>query len=174
MKKLTLKNAKRYALEKFKVLPNLHYLWNILHSEMLIETLKLLIKKEPSDRLKALAWVHDIGKIISEEDHAKMSMKILQNEFELDEIDKDCILNHGSSSKPKTPLGGLFYCADGLSLFLPKSITFKFYAESKENKNFDEIQLNIEQLYQKYKIKYSDYNDAVFLLEKLFKNITNP
>lgn len=174
MKKLTQENAKAYALENFKKLPELYTEWNTIHSEEIINILDILIsnKKINKEKLFALAWVHDIGKIKSEENHAKISVEILKEEFELDGVDIDCILNHGSSAEPKTKEGKLFRYADGLSLFVPKIINFKFYAEAKEGLGFEKIQESIKELYEKYKIKYSDSEEVLELLDKLF-NITN-
>ncbi|MDI6738435.1 MAG: HD domain-containing protein [Nanoarchaeota archaeon] len=172
MKKLTLTTAQEYALRTLRELPDLYYQWNILHSESVIKVLELLLPDENKEKLFALAWVHDIGKIKSEEGHAGISLEILKEEFELDEIDTDCILNHGSSEKPKTKEGKIFRYADGLSLFTAKMINFRFYAESKEGMSFDEINARIAKLYEKYKLKYSDSEKAISLLKGLFeKNV---
>ncbi len=175
MRKLTKENAKKYALEKFKQMPELHFKWNIIHSESIIEILKILTKnkKVNTDKLFALAWVHDIGKIVSEENHARLSLEILKKDFYLDEIDIDCILNHGSSKNPKTKEGKLFRYADGLSLFTNKAINFKFFAEAKEGSTFEEIKERIKKAYEKYKLRYSDSEEAIKLLENLYnKNIS--
>ena len=171
MKKLTLENAKEYALEKFKALPELESQWNYLHSEAIIEVLKVLISDASVDKEKlfALAWVHDIGKIKSEENHAQIGAEILKKEFELGEIELDCILNHSSSFKPKTKEGDMFHYADGLSLFLPESINFMFSIGAKEGKSFEKIKEEIKSFYDKYRIKYSESKEATKLLDKLFK-----
>lgn len=171
MRKLTLSNAREFALGKFKQLPELYFQWNVLHSEGIIRLLKLMDpdKKFNMDKLYALAWVHDIGKIKSEEGHAEASLDILKQEFELDEIDRDCILNHGSSAKPKTEEGELFRYADGLSLFTPQMVNFKFYAEAKEGLSFVEIMEELKRIYEKYKLKYSESKQAIKLLKELFE-----
>lgn len=172
MKKLTPSTAQEYALRKFRELPDLYCQWNILHSESIIRVLGLLLPDENKEKLFALAWVHDIGKVNSEEGHAEISLEILKGEFELDEVDIDCILNHGSSEKPKTKEGKMFRYADGLSLFTAKMVNFRFYAESKEGMSFDEISTRIAKLYEKYKLKYSDSEEAMSLLNGLFeKNV---
>lgn len=173
MKKLTQKNAKEYALNKFKQLSELPYQWNVMHSKGIIEILDKLISDEKfnKEKLFALAWIHDTGKIKSIKNHAEVGVEILKKEFELDEIDIDCILRHGSSSEPKTKEGKVFRYSDGLSLFLPEVIKFKFYAEDKEGKSFDEIKDGIENMYEKYKESYSDSKEVLDLLDKLFQDI---
>jgi HD superfamily phosphodiesterase len=173
MKKLNQVNAKGYALDKFKELPDLNYQWNLIHSEGIIEILNILIKNDEfnKEKLFALAWIHDIGKIKSEENHAEIGFDILRKDFELDEIDKDCILNHGSSSVPKTKEGRIFRYADGLSLFVPKTIKFRFYAESKEGMSLKEIQDDIKKMYSKYLEKYLDSEEVVSLLKRLFEGV---
>jgi len=170
MKALTLENAKEYTVKKFKELPNLYYQWNIIHSEGMIAILKILVSNKNIDkeRLFALAWIHDIGKIKSDKDHAEISLGILEKEFKLNETDRDCILNHGSSGTPKTEEGKVFRYADGLSLFFPKTINFKFYAEAKEGFKFEEVQKRIMEMYERYKVKYSNSPEILSLLEKLF------
>ncbi len=174
MERLTIENSKEYALKKFKEkLPELYYRWNVLHSEGIIKILDILIEDPSIDKNKlfALAWVHDVGKVISEEGHAEKSIEILKQDFDLDEIELDCILNHGSSSKPKTKEGEFFRYSDGLSLFLPEIIKFRFYGEAKEGKSFEEINELIKKSYQKYKDKYSDSEKATILLDDLFNKL---
>ena len=170
MKQLTEENAREYALEKFKELHELNCKWNLLHSEGIIKILKILCKDKIIDKSKlfALAWVHDIGKTISEENHAKLSLDILKKEFILDEIDIDCILNHGSSGNPKTEEGKIFKYADGLSLFTKEVIMFRFFAEAKEGLRFEDIEERIKKFYGKYKSSYADSEEILNLLEDLY------
>jgi len=176
MKQLTEENAREYALEKFKELPELNFKWNILHSEGIIKVLNILCANKEIDKNKlfALAWVHDIGKTISEKNHANLSLEILKKEFILDEIDIDCILNHGSSGKPKTKEGKIFRHSDGLSLFTKEVIMFRFFAEAKEGFSFEDIKERINKFYNKYKSSYVDSEEALNLLEDLYnKNFLN-
>lgn len=170
MKQLTEENAREYALEKFEELPELDFKWNLLHSEGIIKILSILSKNKNfnKNKLFALAWVHDIGKTISEEDHAKLSLEILKKEFILDEVDIDCIINHGSSGNPKTEEGKIFRYADGLSLFTKRVIRFRFFAEAKEGLSFEDIEERIEKLYIKYKSSYADSEEILKLLEDLY------
>jgi HD domain-containing protein len=171
MEKLTIEKAREYALEKFKEkLPELYYKWNVLHSEGIIKILEMIADDSNIDkeRLFALAWIHDIGKIISEEDHAEKSVEILKKDFELTDIDVDCILNHGSSSKPETEQGKLFRYSDGLSLFFPEIINFRFYGEAKEGKTFEEVKEILKKSYEKYKKNYSDSEEIVKILDEMY------
>ncbi len=171
MKKLTIESAREYAIKKFKKLPELYCKWNIIHSQSIIEILKILTKNKKVNKKKlfALAWVHDIGKIISEQNHAQLSIEILKKDFYLDAIDIDCILNHGSSKNPKTKEGKIFRYADGLSMFTPLAINFRFFAEAKEGLEFEEIIKRIEMFYKKYRERYQDSKKVIKLLDDLYK-----
>lgn len=168
MNKLTEREAQSYAHERFKQLPELYRQWNVLHSKYIIEALKELTQKEVSDKLKALAWVHDIGKIEGDENHAEKGLKILEKDFSLDEVDKDCILNHGSSNKPTTPDGKLFRNADGLSLFYPEIMLFMTHWEGKKGSTFEQIQEKMKKQYEKYHKAYSDNPRALMLLKERY------
>ena len=170
MKTLTEQNAKEYALKKFRKFPELIFKWNIFHSEGIIEVLNFLCKSKPinKNKLFALAWVHDIGKIVSKKNHAKLSLEILKKNFYLDDIDTDCILNHGSSGNPKTPEGKIFRYADGLSFFTKKMLMFRFFAGAKEGLSFEEINEEIKKTYKKYRLKYSDSKEILDILKKLY------
>ena len=94
--------TKKYAIEKFKSLSEVEYEWNILHPEYMIRAIEELSKKLnvsfDIERLKVLAWIHDIGKIEDFKNHAEVGLKILEKDFELTDLDKDCILNPGKTS----------------------------------------------------------------------------
>ena len=171
MKQLTEENAREYASKKFKELPELDFKWNLIHSEGIIKILKILCENKNINKTKlfALAWIHDIGKIISEENHAELSLEVLKKDFFLDEVDIDCILNHGSSGNPKTEEGKFFRYADGLSLFTKEVLMFRFFAEAKEGFNFEEIKERIEKIYKKYKLNYAESEEILRLLEDLYK-----
>ncbi len=82
--KVTPDNAEEFAANKFKALPELYFKWNMLHSKCLIKMLDILCEGKGinKEKLVALAWVHDVGKIISEENHALHSVKMLKEEFD--------------------------------------------------------------------------------------------
>lgn len=163
--------ARKYAERKFKELPEFLCQWNLLHVRYVIKAVKELAKGRNINlgKLEALAWVHDIGKIKSDENHAQHSVEILEKDFELDDIDRDCILEHGSSGKPKTQEGKIFRLADGLSLFYPEVILFRFYVESKEGLSFEEIKAKIKATYEKYLQAYSDSQPAILLLKEKYE-----
>jgi len=170
--KLTKDNAKQFALKQFEKLSPIYKQWNIIHSECIIDSIHFLSDEIPDkNKFVSLAWVHDIGKVISEKDHAKHSLQILRETFELDAVEIDCILNHGSSNKPETKEGNIFRYLDGLSLFHPRSVNFQFFVGSSEGKTFQEIKDELIELFKKYKERYSNSEKAVSILNELMKPI---
>jgi len=126
-KKLTIKNALQIAKKNFRKIKNKESReYHLLHSFLVRETIKILSKYFKVDRkpLEIAAIVHDIGYVTDPKNHAEESLKILQKEFEIDDIVKDCILNHGSDKKPKTFEGKLFQLADKLCIFHPELIKY--------------------------------------------------
>jgi HD superfamily phosphodiesterase len=110
--------------------------------------------------------VHDIGKIENDNNHAELGVKILEKEFKLNEVDRDCILNHGSSRKPRTDYGKIFRYADGISLFYPEMIKVRIEIEQKNGMKLIDIKKNIAKIYQKYLEAYSDSKEAIWILNK--------
>ncbi len=160
--------------KNFKLLSKDYYDWNILHSKCIVKAINKLTNEDLiKKRLIPLAWVHDIGKIKNDENHAKLSVKILEEKSELDKIDRDCILNHGSSGKPITPEGKIFRCADGISLFYPEILEFRFKAEKKEGRTEKEIKNEIKIMYEKYLDAYKDNQKAIELLKKKYGEYNN-
>jgi hypothetical protein len=162
--------AKEYAKNNFERLGAIEAQWNYFHSRGIISAINELVEDTSIDKNKlfALAWVHDIGKIQGEENHAEKGVKILLEDFNLDEVDIDCIKNHGSSSKPVTKEGKLFRYCDGLSLFYPEVALFRFYAGGKEGNTFEEIKEWMKKYYEKYLSAYSDNPKVIDLLKKKF------
>ena len=161
--------TKSFAEKEFSKMSELDKQWNILHASHIIKAIGELLPEgsENFDKLAALAWVHDIGKTKSDENHAELSVEILEKAgFELDDIDKDCIINHGSSGKPQTKEGEIFRYADGLSLFYPEMVKFYVYANVQEGKSVDEANQKIEKQYGKYLKAYKDNPKAIELLNK--------
>ncbi len=167
---MTEKDSQKFAEKSFKKLPDYLYQWNILHAKSMIKAIEELSKTEQInlDKLKALAWVHDVGKIISDENHAELSIEILEKEFELDEIDRDCIRNHGSSGTPISLESKIFQNADGLSLFYPETLLYRFWAEGKEGANFEQIKEKLTNQFSKYLKAYSNNQIAVDLLKQKY------
>lgn len=70
------------------------------------------------DVFEIAGWVHDIGYSKNFENHADFAIPILQElGYEIDEILKDCILNHGNGKNPQTTEGKIFQLADKFSIF---------------------------------------------------------
>ena len=92
----------------------------------------------------------------------------MKKEFILDEVDIDCIINHGSSGNPNTEEGKIFRYADGLSLFTKRVIRFRFFAEAKEGFSFEDIEERIKKFYDKYKSSYADSEEILKLLQDLY------
>jgi len=160
-------SAREFAEGIFKRSSREVHDWNIAHVKCMIKAIEELTEDQSiKNRLNALAWVHDIGKTKSDKNHASISVEILEKEFELDEIDRDCILNHGSSSQPETKEGKIFHYADGISLFYPETINLRFGDITKE-----EVKSRIKFIFQKYKLAYSDNDKAVELLTKKVKKL---
>ena len=89
------------------------------HTKGVVKTVKLLAKKEKlkCEIFEIVAWVHDIGYSINKDKHAKYSLKILKKEnFEVDKIMEDMILNHGNSGNPKTKQGKIIQIADKIAI----------------------------------------------------------
>lgn len=123
----------------------------INHSEGVLETsLKLAKHKEVDvEKIKIASWLHDIGRTVQIKNHAEESVKLAEGEFgSLDEIIKDCILNHGNSKNPKTEEGKIIQFADKLSIL-----------------NDYEI---MEMIFSKRKY----YNESIYLLKKVCGDFT--
>jgi len=160
--------AKKFAESEYKKLGKLGCEWNLLHAKCMIRAFEEISRKKASEKIKALAWVHDIGKIKSKENHARFSIEIIKRKFCINSADEDCILNHGSAGKPKTRTGKIFRLADGISIFHPEALFFRFYAQAKEGYNFIEIQNKIKDMYKKYLKSYADFPKAIKMLKRKY------
>lgn len=164
--------AKQAAIEAFLTLPLIKMEWNLVHCRCMIRAIEDLAvvsgKNIDIERLSALAWAHDIGKTMGDESHAKSSLAILEKNFKLDKTDRDCILNHGSKDHPETEEGRIFHEADGLSLFYPEAVAYRFYAEAKEGAGYEDIKKKMANLYQKYTEAYSDSPAALKIMRERY------
>ena len=151
------KIAEEFAKNKFIKLDVLERRFNYLHSKCMIKALEELGVKNKN--ILALAWVHDIGKIEDEKEHAKKGLKLLKGYFNLDEEEIDCVLNHGSSAQPKTEIGRMFRYADGLSMFYPEMK--ELFVESGEEEQ-------LRKMFEKYKKAYADNKRVIEILERLY------
>ena len=105
----------------------------LVHSKKVKEIAVLLGNRKNLDveTLEIAGWIHDIGYIIDEKEHAKNSFEILEKEgYEISETLKDCILNHGHTKKPLTPEGEIFQMADYISMIY-KDILNTFLQHNK-------------------------------------------
>ncbi|MBI5798126.1 HD domain-containing protein [Candidatus Woesearchaeota archaeon] len=164
---MNIKEAEEFAKEKFKILPKQDYDWNFIHSRCVLALLETLSIEENIEigKLEPLVYIHDVGKVIHEENHAQLSLEILEKKYKLGAIEKDCIVNHGSSGKPLTPEGKIFRYADGLSLFHPIAAQFILNSEGKE-----QGKRVLKKLYEKYCIAYKDNDKILRILELMYKN----
>ncbi|HLC57426.1 MAG TPA: HD domain-containing protein [Candidatus Nanoarchaeia archaeon] len=166
------REAKAFAEKQFRKLSELDCQWNLLHARYVGMAVEEISKGKPESvdikRLKALSWVHDLGKVKQEEGHPEWGVKLLEKSFELNETDKDCILNHSSLKKPVSKEAKVFQKADGISLFYPEVLSFRFWAEAKEGKSFDEILIGIKEMYEKYLKAYAADVEAVNLLKRKY------
>ena len=114
--------------------------WLYLHSKLMREASLILAKNEKinTKALKIAAWVHDIGYIKGNGNHAKYSIEILEKEYKvkIDPVVKDCILNHTFGKKPKTKEGKIFQVADKLFIINRDFLEYlkKFKREKKLKK----------------------------------------
>ena len=126
MKKLTPEIAEKFAKEIFSKVDNSEDReFYLIHSKAVVNTAIILARNKTvnNDLLRIAGWLHDIGYVISEENHAEHSLEILEKEgFELNLILRDCILNHGSSGKPETEEGRIIKGADKVSILNPEVV----------------------------------------------------
>ncbi len=121
MKKLNPTNAKKiaFAISK-KIQPPEQRDFFLIHSQKVVNISKLIAKKINFGRdiFEIAGWIHDIGYSKNIKTHSRHTIPILHDlGYEIDNILKDCILNHGSDKKPKTIEGKIFQLADKLSIF---------------------------------------------------------
>jgi putative nucleotidyltransferase with HDIG domain len=120
MKTLTIELAKKLALEYFKKYKEkVEGDFALIHTEAVAQIAVLLAKKFNlnTEIVEGCAWVHDIGYLISKENHAEHSVEILEeNGFEITPIMRDCIVNHGTDGKPESGEAKVLQMADKLSI----------------------------------------------------------
>ena len=143
MRKLTVQIAKkifRHYTLKIKDKDQKRFIFN--HVEAVVETSKLLAKYTEADvkTLEIAGWVHDIGKSADREPHAEESLKILEKDFFVSEILKDCILNHGYLKHPKTIEGKILQSADKISI-LDRKILPIFLKNQNKSFNLDYLDM---------------------------------
>ncbi len=120
------KQSEKLAVSYFKKLKGFYKEWYYLHSKYVGIAALDINPKLDKEIMQICGWLHDTGKTIKDEGHAKRSAAIAEN-FLRGKIDNkrfdiiiDCIKNHGSSGKPKTIEGKVFQKADKLAIFYPE------------------------------------------------------
>lgn len=142
------KNAKNFAIKvlskKFK---DSDLKWIIEHCKNVKRCCQILKRKDiDQESLKISAWLHDLGRIVSEETHSEESLKITKKEFSnINSIIEDCILNHSFSKVPKTKEGKIFQLADKMSLLSPE--LFISYAKEDKEKAVDFFKEGLDKLF---------------------------
>ncbi len=110
------KIAKKYLLDKKTTDGDFFF----AHTQGVVSAVKILSKrfKLNEDKMVSRAWVHDIGYFLNDmQNHADNSLKILkEEEIYLDEVDEDCILNHGNGKNPYSREGKIMQIADKISI----------------------------------------------------------
>lgn len=111
--------------------------FHIIHSKKVGEMAVVLSEFTDTNLKKdfflIVGWIHDIGYVIDVPTHPEQSIKILEQEgFEVDEVMKDCILNHTTTGNPKTKEGKIVQLADKLSIF--DEDTVRIYLRNNKNK----------------------------------------
>lgn len=112
MKTITILDAKAYALKQFSLfgknqtkikgekVGKLQEELKILHSQCVFKAIRDIVKAKHIEnqvdmtKLEIASWLHDVGYVIEKDDHSKHSLEMCEKEFELDDVLKDCILNH--------------------------------------------------------------------------------
>lgn len=125
---INIKEAEKFAKKVFGTkFKGIDLKLNLLHSKSVLKCCIALSKGKNADTasLKIAAWLHDIGRVESQEAHAIKSVEIAEKEFgNLSPIIRDCILNHGYSEKPETTEGRIIQLADKMSVMLPEAFIF--------------------------------------------------
>jgi len=121
MKPLTPETAEEFALEVFKnkMKAGVEKRFIIQHTKGVLKTSLALAKSKKVDleSLKIACWLHDIGRTVSIENHAEISINLAEEKFgKLNKTITDCIKNHGSSKNPETQEGRIIQLADKLSI----------------------------------------------------------
>jgi HD superfamily phosphodiesterase len=123
--KLTTESAEKFFKDSIKGMNSgFEKKFLIQHTKDVLKTSLNLakIKKNKNldiNSLKIACWLHDIGRTIKIEGHAEISLRLTEENFSKDSINnviKDCVLNHSSSKFPETEEGKIMQLADKLSI----------------------------------------------------------
>lgn len=146
----TPKTAETFARELFnKRFKTSDLDWTLEHCKAVLKCCLILSKTKKVDKksLKIASWLHDVGRINSEENHANESIKIIEKKFgKIGGVILDCIINHGSSSNPKTTEGKIFQLADKMSLLTPE--LFVLYAKEDKTGAIKFLKSKLDSFYE--------------------------
>lgn len=133
MKTLTIEKARDIAHSvSLQIQPKSLSEFFIIHSEKVGLVADLIAQKMNlrNDIFLIAGWVHDIGYARDLENHALHGIPMLEEMgYEVGDILRDCILNHGSTKKTETVEGRIFQLADKLSVFDLDLVTLLVNAE---------------------------------------------
>lgn len=126
---LTLASAEKLSEELFRTIEDKKERdFFMLHSKQVADTACILAGDDLNldiNSLKIAGLLHDIGRTIQSDNHAEYSLKILEEKgYEVNDIIKDCILNHGRDKTPETKEGLLIQIADKASIFDKDTLKF--------------------------------------------------
>jgi len=137
--KLTPKTAEIFALQKFLEIKDAEAReFQVEHTKAVVQCAMILTEGRNINKesLEIGCWLHDIGYIVSRENHAEHALNIIAEDgFEIDDIIKDCILNHGNSGSPQTEEGKIIRVADKLSIINPEMIKILLRYSLSKNSN---------------------------------------
>ena len=145
--------------------------YTLLHTKLVVK----LVKERSNDIIEEItAWLHDIGRaIVDDETHreigaewAKEWLEKFDISYEEKERIIDGILNHGTSSSPKTKTGELLRYVDKLSVF-EEAWLYVLTAHYKRYKKGDKLKKKLEE-----KLEFIKENGAKDDYEKC-KNIVD-
>jgi len=144
--KLTEESARQFAENLFKSkMKGLEKRFIIQHTKGVIKTALNLAKGKKVDleSIKIAGWLHDVGRAVNIENHAEISVKLAEENFgALNDVVKDCILNHGSSKNPQTKEGKIIQLADKLSIMNDfKLFKIVFAKEKYKEKSIEMVKM---------------------------------
>jgi len=123
--------------------------YTLLHTKLVVK----LVKERSNDMIDEItAWLHDIGRaIVEDETHREIGAEWAKewlNNFEISVEEKeriiDGILNHGTSSSPKTKTGKLLRYVDKLSVF-EEAWLYVLIAHFKRHKKEEKLKKKLEE-----------------------------
>jgi|SRR3989344_5299442 len=147
----------------------------LLHCRLVIDDAIILSKGKHRKEISIAAWLHDLERIKSGEDHVKYSLVFADELFKKTRLSAkskriilDCIKNHGSSGKPKTIIGVYIQAADKLSMFHEQVLLEHAYRFAKESNSIQELAQKLNDKYNKslIKLKHVKCRKAIGLAKK--------